>query len=444
MNKLILSILTSLLLITTSFAQTSQDLIKKATKAIDNIGGKKEKVAEATAAVNEALKSPDNQSNWEAQLLKAKLNNELSTTDNLQVSANAALKKDYKREYTMSALNALASIEAAQKVLPTDPKLAKKAMAEIFKAAAITETTLGNYAQDFIDKKDSTGYLNAFLSFKGAIDLHKFLKDNGQKSALDDQKIYDRQEYLAALLSGYAGKEKDMVDVYQKRITAGKDTTFDFINLYKVKLAEGKTDEAVALLAQGRKKYPNESLMLFTEINYYLKIGKLDILIDKLKEGITKEPNNPSLYFTLGNVYDNLAQKETDVAKKADLEANAVQWYDKTLEIDPKNVDAAYSKGAIFYNKAAKISQDMKALESDFSKAGQKKYEELEKSMVAVFDKSLPYFQKAEGMNPNDLNTLIALKEIYAKKNDLNLSKEFKARIETVQGGGKNTPYFKQ
>jgi hypothetical protein len=43
------------------------------------------------------------------------------------------------------------------------------------------------------------------------------------------------------------------------------------------------------------------------------------------------------------------------------------------------------------------------------------------------------------------MNTLIALKEIYAKKDQLDLSKEFKTRLELVQGGGKNEKsYFPQ
>ncbi len=441
MNKFVLSLFTSMLIVTANFAQTPQELVKKANRAIENIGGKKDKIAEAQTAVDVALKSPEAATNFDIQLLTAKLNNELSETDNLEVQKMVLLNKPFTREYSMSALTSYNSFQAAQKVVSTDPKLAKKDMSELYKVATKIQGNLGNYAQDFIDKKD---YASAYASFRGALDLHKFLKDNGQKSALDDQKVYDRQEYLSVLLSGYAGKEKENADIYQKRITAGKDTIFDYTNLYKVKIDEGKTDEALAVLTAGRKKFPNDSQMLFTEINYYLKIGKLDILIDKLKEGIVKEPKNPSLYFTLGNVYDNLGQKEPDSTKKAELEANAVQWYDKTLEVDPKYADAAYSKGAIFYNKAAKISVNMKALESDFSKAGQKKYEALEKSMVEVFDKSLPYFQKAESLNPNDENTLTALKEIYAKKNDLNLSKEFKTRLETVKAGGKNTSYFKQ
>jgi hypothetical protein len=81
-------------------------------------------------------------------------------------------------------------------------------------------------------------------------------------------------------------------------------------------------------------------------------------------------------------------------------------------------------------------------LESDFSKEGQKKYEAAEKLMISEFDKALPYFKKAESINANDQNTLIALKEIFAKKNDMKMSGEFKSRLETVQGGGKNAKSY--
>jgi hypothetical protein len=63
---------------------------------------------------------------------------------------------------------------------------------------------------------------------------------------------------------------------------------------------------------------------------------------------------------------------------------------------------------------------------------------------LAQFDLALPFFQRCEKANANDTNTLIALKEIYAKKDELDLSNEFKARYEKVQGGGKNeSSYFK-
>jgi len=83
-------------------------------------------------------------------------------------------------------------------------------------------------------------------------------------------------------------------------------------------------------------------------------------------------------------------------------------------------------------------------LADDYSKEGLKKYDALKEKVNGEFDKALPYFQKAEKVDPNDLNTLIALKEIYARKNDLELSNEFKNRIDRAQSDDKNpTSYFK-
>ena len=274
--------------------------------------------------------------------------------------------------------------------------------------------------------------------------IHDILKANGGKSTLDKVEEYNKQLYLASLLSTYAEKEKESIPLYEKMIAAKKDTSFVYSALYKATIDKDKA-AAIKWLEEGRRKFPEDNQLLFAEINYYLKEGKLEQLIDKLKEGITKEPKNASLTFTLGNVYDNLSQNEKDAEKSKMYAEQSIVYYNKTLEIDPKNVDATYSIGASFYNKAAAYSKQMTALESDFSKEGQKKYEAAEKLMLGEFDKALPFFQKAESINANDQNTLIALKEIFARKNDLKTSAEFKQRYENVVAGGKNaTSYFKQ
>ena len=74
---------------------------------------------------------------------------------------------------------------------------------------------------------------------------------------------------------------------------------------------------------------------------------------------------------------------------------------------------------------------------------GLKKYDELRKLVLTQFDEALPFFKKAEMLNPNDRNTLIALKEIFARKDDLPTSTEFKNRLEKVEAGGSNeSSYF--
>jgi hypothetical protein len=434
MKKLILAILAFALLTGTISAQTpAADLIKAANKAVKNIGGKKDKMALAEAAIDAMMKLPENQTNWEALLVKGKMYNEQSAVDNLQRQTAGLLKKEFKSEYNKSAMMASDALIAASKATQD-----KKQLKEVISALADAQSSLGYYVSEFTDGKD---YVSAYNSLNLGLTTHEALKAMGAKSLFDKTEEYNRQLSLVGLLSVYADKEKESVAVYEKMIALKKDTSYVYSSLYKVK-AESDPAGALKYLEMGRQKYPDDAQLLFTEINYYLKAGKLEVLTDKLKAGIAKEPKNVSLYFTLGNVYDNLSQKETDPAKAEGYAAEAMTYYKKTLDLDAKNSDAIYSIGASFYNKAALFSKDMKKLESDFSKEGQKKYDAAQALMIAEFDKALPYFKKAESINPNDQNTLIALKEIFAKKNDMKLSKEFKDRLDNVQGGGKNAKSF--
>ncbi len=463
MKKLFLAFLAFALVTGTMSAQTpAADLIKAANKAVKNMGGKKDKMAAAETAIDAMMKLPENQTNWEALLIKGKFYNEQSSMDNLQLATAKITGKAYKFEFTKSAMMASDALIAASKATQD-----KKQLKEVVSALTEAQGNLGNYISEFTDSKD---YVSAYTSLYAGLNTHDALKASGGKSIFDKVEEYNKQLYLVGLLSVYADKEKESVGIYEKMIAVKKDTSFVYSSLYKVK---AETDPAAALkyLEMGRAKFPDDAQLLFTEINYYLKASKLEILIDKIKAGIAKEPKNASLYFTLGNVYDNLSQRamaEVDSIKKAselvkssteqieavakqvaevtkkadDHTANSMVYYKKTLEIDAKNSDAIYSIGASYYNKAAQFSKEMKKLESDFSKPGQKKYEEAEKLMIAEFDKALPYFKKAESINPNDQNTLIALKEIFAKKNDMKMSGEFKARLETIQSGGKNAKSY--
>jgi thioredoxin-like negative regulator of GroEL len=433
MKRVILGLVALFFSLSTFAQQTPLQLLEAAKKATKG-DVKKEKLAEVEKIVEAALNAPENKSGAEAYLYKAKLMMSMAKLDDGAKALASITGKPAKNEYTASGLKAADAIMMALKN-NKDPKAAK----EILKLMADVAPTLKGYTQDLIDAKD---YVGAYTSFKTGLDIHKALKGAGQKSSLDKPEDYNQQLYLTGLLSGYAGKEKEAVPIYEEMMANKQDSMFVYSAMYKLKKEAGDKEGSLKVLEAGRKRYPEESSLLFAEINHYLEAGKMVELIDRLKEGIAREPKNPSLYFTLGNVYDNLSQKEP--AKAEEYAKESIVWYEKTLEIDPKNADAIYSIGASYYNKAAKISQEMKKLESDFSKAGQKKYEETEKLMIAEFDKALPYFQKAESFDANNQNSLMALKEIFAKKGDLKMSKEFKDRLETIQGGGKvEKSYFK-
>lgn len=289
-------------------------------------------------------------------------------------------------------------------------------------------------------KFEAAEYEKAFKSFQASLLAHEILLANSQKTVLETNEQYENQLYVTGLSAQQAKRNEDALKYYNELYNKGAAKAGVYEGLYLIKQEAGDEAGAMKILSEGRTKHPDDSGLLFAEINVYLKKGKLDELTGRLKEAIQKEPTNIGLYVTLGNVYDNLYQssvKEKNEAKATEYFEEAKKYYTQATEKDPKNVDAVYSLGALYYNKAAVRTQEMNALPDDFSSAGLKKLQTMKNEVMALFELALPHFQKAESLDPNDLNTLIALNEIYARKED-ELSTEFKKRLDTVKEGGKN------
>ncbi len=286
----------------------------------------------------------------------------------------------------------------------------------------------------------------AFHSFSTVLEAHQILTKEGEKSPLEEKQVKDAM-FSAAVTGMLADKKQESIPFLNSLIESKYENPYIYDLLYNAYI-ESDNAKAVSYLETGRKLYPEDVSLLFTEINHYLREGKMDELTGKLKLAIEKEPTNKSLYLTLGNVYDNLFQKALEAKDNTGSETNfnlALEHYNKALSIDPGYTDAIYSIGALYYNKAAVYTQELSKLADDYSKEGLKKYDALKEKVNAEFDKALPYFQDAERIDPNDQNTLIALKEIYARKNNLELSNEFKVRLERIQNNEPNpTSYFKK
>lgn len=285
----------------------------------------------------------------------------------------------------------------------------------------------------------------AFQSFSTVVEAHQILTKEGEKSPLEEKQVKDAM-FSAAVTGMLADKKQESLEFLKVLMEGKYENPYIYDLLYNAYL-ETDAAKAVSYLEAGRKMYPDDVSLLFTEINHYLREGRMDELTGKLKMAIEKEPENKSLYLTLGNVYDNLFQKALESKDNTTSEKNfnlALENYKKALSLDTLFTDAIYSIGALYYNKAAVYTQELSKLADDYSKEGLKKYDALKEKVNAEFDKALPYFQDAERVNPNDLNTLVALKEIYARKNNLELSNEFKVRLERIQNGETNaTSYFK-
>lgn len=442
MNKTILSILAIALF---AFSANSQDdgakLAKSAGKALTSYNidpnGNADKLVEAKDKIDRAMQTPEAQALGSAWQTKG----EIYATMLSKEMVKAQLDPNYKMVGDNDALVAFEAFKKAH-------ELAAKKYEKQDALKGITENNLQTALLNIGGQKyEAQDFYRAFLSFRAALESHKLLHDAGEKSFFDDQAQYDNYVYYAGFCASKAGKCAEAYPMIESFFATGRAKADVYDLMFQCKTAAGDEAGAEAILAEGRKKFPDDAALLFSEINIYLKKGKLSELTGRLEQAIAKEPNNISLYVTLGSIYDNLYQKgledknTTDTDKYFEL---AKKTYTDALGKDPKNVDATYAMGALYYNKAAIRTKELNAMPEDYSAAGIKKYEAAKKEIEALFDQALPFFQKAEGFDPNDMNTLIALKEIYTRKED-ELALEFKKRLDNVQAGNKNTtPYFKQ
>lgn len=130
------------------------------------------------------------------------------------------------------------------------------------------------------------------------------------------------------------------------------------------------------------------------------------------------------IYMQVANIYFNLF--ETSSYSNEDYFMQARYHYEKVLSINSANVSALYNLGISYYNKAAHIINNM-----DYGVD----LEILEKRMEEcsnLFEKSLPYMQKAYELNPNNVNVLIALKGIYYGLNNYEMSDYYDAKLKSL------------
>ena len=443
MKKIFLSCLSLLLVLGSVEAQNGKKALKKASQAIAAFNldqTNKAKLQEAVDNIATAEADAETGGTIKTWLKKGEIYGVIAT----QITNIKTLGIGDVSELPDVDRPAYNSFKAFEKAFGMAEKKYEKK--DALKGLAMAQGTLSNMG---IYAYDEQKYAEAYQNFNAVLTAHEMLKANGGESALDaNPEQLNEQKYITGLAALNAKKTADASKLFQDLYKANYDKAAIYEALYKIESEKTSAADAYQYLEAGRKKYPDDVSLLFAEINHFLKLNKLDVLITKLEMAIEKEPDNMSLYATLGNVFDNLYQKESgdgNEAKADEYFNKALERYNQALAKDPKYFDAIYSIGALYYNKAAAMTKQLVELEGDYSKDGLKKYEDMKQKVFSQFDEALPFFKKAEKLNPNDANTLIALKEIFARKDDLATSNEFKTRLEKVQAGGKNDDsYFNE
>ena len=205
---------------------------------------------------------------------------------------------------------------------------------------------------------------------------------------------------------------------------------------------QGKKDEALAVIQEGRKEYPEDVVIRNYELNTYIAGGKQEELVKKLEEAASKEPNNADLQFNIATTYLNMANG-TDgkkPANAAELSGKSEAAFEKAVRMAPDNAIYNYNFGALYFNQATEVNKQMMATPD----ADQKKVDALKTQRDELFAKALPYFEKARGIfaagestlkaeeKRTYKNTLQALMDIYSRLSKMDKYGEVKKKFDSM------------
>ena len=318
-----------------------------------------------------------------------------------------------------------------------------------------------NFYNDAVANYNKKMYDEAYTLAKGTVDIHDL--EGGKRFA--GNKSFDTVAAQAMVMEAFSAYYAKKYDEAQPVLEALKNNPIGksanvYLTLSDIYNRQGKPDQQIAMLEEGRAQFLDNANLRNEELNYYIRTGKQDVLMKKLEEAAAKEPNNAELQFNLANGYANMAIPKDANGKElpkpdnyTDLLAKAEAAYAKAIAIDGNNGGYNYNAGVLYYNEGTELNKQMNK-EADLSNsakvaAEKKKHEDAYNKLTAqrdvLFDKAVPYFEKTVstlGANVGSLNaddkfsyqsSLIALKEIYARKNQLDKSEEMKKKIEALR-----------
>jgi len=268
----------------------------------------------------------------------------------------------------------------------------------------------------FYFKKED--YQSAIRMFEYYLDYPnlKFWTEEERLGYQKDTMIDDIQYYCGASASQDGDSETAikyftlLLDVYEPQ-----EEMYQFL-IYEY----GRLKDSVNLLEMykiGVQKFPQNPFYARSLINVYLNKNDLPEAMIWIDKAIEEDSVNATLWDVKGRIFES--EKNFEEAERCFL---------KAIEMDPDFEPALGNVGRIYYNRAVEELDRVNAIRDD------RVYRREKAKMKEVFEKPLPYMEKAHELNPEERDYIIALRGIY-----YNLGKGFEKKYEEMDALMKQT-----
>jgi len=326
-----------------------------------------------------------------------------------QLKAGKAIEESFDYWLKADELASVVVLDKKGREVLTDPKTHNNISKKMFEYYRQQEFI--RYGGYLYEQRDFAG---AYKAFKTHVDIPNLplMQDAKLQKDMPRDTIYDEYKYDAALFAIQADMHPEAIAILEEM----KDGSFRGVSvnqfLYQEYVAVKDTANFVATLQHAMELFPQEPWFLQNLINYYIYSGQEQTAIDYLAQAIEREPNVAQYYLIRGELNVNTGNYEA-----------ALVDFDAALALDPTLADAVAGKGRVYYNQAVKLNEDA-AMISD-----NKAYKKALEQMNDVFRQSLPYFEKAHQMAPEERQYMQILKGLYYR---FHMDKEYEAISEQL------------
>ncbi|MCF8715750.1 tetratricopeptide repeat protein [Joostella atrarenae] len=183
---------------------------------------------------------------------------------------------------------------------------------------------------------------------------------------------------------------------------------------------KGETEKAAAAIKDARAANPDDINLLLTEANMYIKMGDKAKFQSLMEEAIQKDPKNPTLYYNLGVILAEQGNKE-----------KAKEYYEKALELDPENENVYLNMSSLILSGEREMVEEMNGLGN--SAADNKRYDELKAEREAIYKSAVPYLEKLLTVNPNNVDAIRTLMNIYGTIGEQAKFTEMKEKLAALE-----------
>ncbi len=358
--------------------------------------------AGAREAIKEALTNPETANDAETWYVAGLIGNKEADGLFAKQSLGQAIDERVKGEAVVESYNYWLVADSLALIPNEKGKINKKVH------SSVTNSFVDYFVnQEFVKYgiylNEQRDYKRAYEVFKIHLDIPKLpmMQDEKLQAKLPLDTVYDQYKFYAGLFATQAEMHPEAIAIFEEM----KDGNYEAISvnqfLYQEYLALQDTANFVRVLQDATAKFPAEPWFLQNLINHYIFSGQEATALDYLSQAIEREPNTAQYYYIRGNINENLKNYDAAIAD-----------FNAALAIDPAFADAQAGIGRVYYNQAVKLNEDAAYIPD------QKEYDAKLAEMEAMFLKSLPFFEKAHELAPENRDYMIVLRQLYYRSND--------------------------